>query len=112
MKMRIVYALRAQQDLKEIYEYIACSLHASDTARSIYQRIIQGAHSLETMPERNPLYKEEPWHSQGIRFLSVKSYLLFYTVNKEKNAVFIARILYGGRDISRQLEESAELDDA
>ncbi len=110
MKMRIVYAFRAQQDLKEIYEYIAYSLRVPDTAQSIYQRIIQSAHSLETMPERNPLYQGEPWHSQGVRFLPVKNYLLLYTVSREKNTVFIARILYGGRDISRQLEESTEIE--
>lgn len=108
MKMNIVYTVQAQQDLKEIYEYIAYSLLAPDTARGLYQRIIQGARSLETMPERNPLYREEPWHSQGVRFLAVKNYLLFYTVGKDTNTVFIARILYGGRDISRQLEESLE----
>lgn len=66
MKMNIVYTLQAQQDLKNIYEYIAYSLLAPDTAQNIYQKIIQVAHSLEYMPERNPLYNEEPWHSQGV----------------------------------------------
>jgi toxin ParE1/3/4 len=106
MKMNIVYTVQAQQDLKNIYEYIAYSLLVPDTARSVYQKIIQGAHSLESMPERNPLYKEEPWRSQGVRFLPVKNYLLFYTVNSETHTVSVARILYGGMDISRQLEES------
>ena len=81
MKMEIVYTFQAQQDLKNIYEYIAYSLLVPDTARSMYQQIIQSARSLESMPERNPLYKEEPWRSQGVRFVPVKNYLLFYTVN-------------------------------
>lgn len=107
-KMNIVYTLQAQQDLKNIYEYIAYTLLVPNTARSIYQKITQSARSLETMPERNPLYKEEPWHSQGVRFVPVKNYLLFYTVNSETQTVSIARILYGGMDISRQLEETVE----
>lgn len=110
MKMNIVYTFQAQQDLKNIYEYIAYSLLVPDTARSMYQRIIQSAHSLETMSERNPLYKEEPWHSQGVRFVPLKNYLLFYTVNSETNTVSIARILYGGVDISRQLEDTVDFE--
>ena len=106
MKMKIVYTFQAQQDLKNIYEYIAYSLLVPDTARSMYQQIIQSARSLEYMPERNPLYQEEPWHSQGVRFIPVKNYLLFYTVNNETHTVSIARILYGGMDINRQLEET------
>lgn len=103
--MKIVYTLQAQQDLKNIYEYISYSLLAPDTARSMYQKIIQSARSLESTPERNPLYKNEPWHSQGVRFLPVKNYLLFYVVNKQTSTVSISRILYGGMDVSRQLEE-------
>lgn len=104
--MKIVYTLQAQQDLKNIYEYISYSLLAPDTARSMYQKIIQSARSLESMPERNPLYKDEPWHSQGVRFLPVKNYLLFYVVNKQTSTVSISRILYGGMNVSRQLEET------
>ena len=108
MKMKIVYTFQAQQDLKNIYEYIAYSLLVPDTARNMYQQIMQSVRSLETMPERNPLYKEEPWHSQGVRFIPVKNYLLFYTVNNETYTVSIARVLYGGMDIKRQLEETID----
>lgn len=108
--MKIVYTLRAQQDLKDIYEYIAFSLLAADTARKMYQAILQCARSLATMPERNPLCKEEPWHSQGVRFAPVKNYLLFYTVSNATHTVSIARILYGGMDICRQLEDTDEWD--
>ena len=106
MKIKIVYTFQARQDLKNIYEYIANSLHAPDTARNMYWQIIQSARSLEPMPERNLLYKEEPWHSQGVRFIPVKKYLLFYTVNNETHTVSIVRILYGGMDINHQLEET------
>lgn len=106
MKMKIVYTFQAQQDLKNIYEYIAYSLLVPDTARNMSRQIMQSVRSLETMPERNPLYKEEPWHSQGVRFIPVKNYLLFYTVNNETHTVSIVRILYGGMDINHQLEET------
>ena len=109
MSMKIAYTYSAQQDLREIYEYIAFSLLAPDTARSLTGSIMQDIRTLEDFPESNPLYKDEPWCSQGVRFLPVKNYLVFYTVNNETETVSIARILYGGRDISKQLEEDIEL---
>jgi toxin ParE1/3/4 len=109
MSMKIVYTHTARQDLREIYEYIAFTLLVPETARSLTGKIMADIRSLETFPERNPLYKDEPWHSQGVRFLPVKNYLVFYTVNNETETVSIARILYGGRDISKQLEEDIEL---
>lgn len=106
--MKIVYTFQARQDLRDIYEYIAYTLLVPDTAQKMTERILQGARTLEAMPERNPLYKEEPWHSQGVRFLPVKNYLIFYTINTAEDTISIARIMYGGRDISRQLSEIIE----
>ena len=60
------------------------------------------------MPERKSLYRDEPWHSRGIRFITVKNYMVFYTVNKDTETVSIVRIMYGARDLSRQLEETTE----
>ncbi len=106
MSMRIVYTLRAQEDLKNIYEYIAFSLSEPDTAKAMYARLTKAVHSLEQMPGRNPLYKDEPWCSQGLRFLPVKKYLILYTADAD--TVTVIRILYGGMDVSRQLEEETE----
>ena len=106
--MKIVYTLHAQSDLNGIFEYLAYVLSAPMAAKATAGRIMQGVRSLENLPERNPLYKDEPWHSQGIRVLSVKNYLVFYTVHTETATVTVARILYGGRDISRQLEDTEE----
>ena len=66
------------------------------------------ARSLESLPERNPLYKDEPWHSQGVRVLRAKNYLVLYTVNFKTDTVTVVRIVYGGRDINKQLEDTTE----
>ncbi len=94
--------------MREIYDYIASTLLVPDTARSLTDKIMTDIRSLEKIPERNPLYKDNPWYSQGVRFMPVKNYLVFYTVTNETETVSIARIMYGGRDISKQLEETME----
>ena len=106
--MKIAYTLKARQDLIAIYEYISYTLSAPDSARDVSEKIMEMIRTLESMPERNPLYKEEPWHSLGIRFMPVLNYLVFYTVDMETDVVSISRIMYGARDISRQLEETTE----
>lgn len=106
--MKIIYTNTARHDLREIYEYIAYTLLVPDTAKAISENVMREIRSLENLPERNPLYRDEPWHSQGVRFLRVKNYLVFYTFNPNTDIVSIARIMYGGRDISRQLKETQE----
>ncbi len=106
--MKIVYTFKARQDLRDIYEYIACTLLVPETAGRMTDSIMKKVRTLESMPERNPMYKEEPWPSQGVRFLPVKSYLVFYTVNFSKETVSVVRIMYAGRDIRNQLNETTE----
>ena len=106
--MKIIYTFKARQDLRDIYEYITYTLLSPDAAKNTTERIMEAARSLEDMPDRNPLYKDEPWHSQGVRFVPVKNYLVFYTVNAKEDTVSIVRIMYGARDISKQLEDISE----
>lgn len=106
--MKVVYTFRARQDLHDIYEYIAFTLLAPDAARNTTERILEAGRTLEDMPEKNPLYKDEPWHSQGVRFIPVKNYIIFYTIDKDTDTATIVRIMYGARDISCQLEETNE----
>ena len=103
--MKVVYTHSAKEDLKRIYQYILYELSAPITAQNTSDRIMDSIRSLNTMPERNPLYKEEPWYSRGVRFISVRNYLVFYTIDSKSDCVYIVRIVYGARDISRQLEE-------
>lgn len=102
--MRIEYTFAARQDLHSIYEYISFSLLAPVAAKNTIDKILETIRSLEVMPERNPLYKEEPWHSQGIHFVPMRNYLIFYTINTETETVTVSRIMFGGRDISHQLD--------
>ena len=60
------------------------------------------------MPMRYTRYEEEPWYSQGLRFLPVDNYLIFYLPDETTSVVNIIRIMYGGRDVKRQLSETIE----
>ena len=106
MSWNIVYTAQARQDLRDIYEHIALELLAPETAIGQTRRIMKTIRSLGEMPMRHQLYGEEPWHSQGIRFLPVDNYLIFYLPEESQNTVNIIRIMFGGRDVRRQLSET------
>ena len=106
MIFNVVYSSEARQDLRDIYEYIAYELLEPDTAAGQTNRIMKVARSLEQMPMRHRLYEEEPWHSQGLRFLPVDNYLIFYLPDETNNIVNIIRIMYGGRDVKKQLDDT------
>lgn len=108
MIFNVVYSFEARQDLRDIYEYIAYELLEPDTAAGQTNRIMKAAYSLEQMPMRHRLYEEEPWNSQGLCFLPVDNYLIFYLPDETNNIVNIIRIMYGGRYVKRQLSETIE----
>ncbi|MDD6564758.1 MAG: type II toxin-antitoxin system RelE/ParE family toxin, partial [Clostridiales bacterium] len=43
--------------------------------------------------------------SKGLRVFSVGNYMVFYLPVEEKNTVSVIRIMYGGRNIEKQLDE-------
>ena len=108
MRWKINYTRYAREDLKAIYEYLAFELLVPDTASRQSDRIMKAVRTLDNMPERYKVYEEEPWKSQNLRYFPVDNYLVFYLPKKETGIINIVRIIYGGRDIKRQLEQTTE----
>lgn len=44
-----------------------------------------------------------PRHSKGLRVAPTDNYLVLYLPDEETGTVHIVRIIYGGRDLTRQL---------
>ena len=88
----------AQRQLQEIVRYIAEDLQEKRTAIRILDTLEKEILSLSTLPNRVALTEEEPWHSAGIRKLSVKNYLVYFWVDEEQKKVQITAVVYGRRD--------------
>lgn len=108
MTWMIRYSEEARQDLRDIYEYISYELLAPETAAAQYRRITEAIRKLDEMPLRFPLYEDEPWNSLGMRWLPVDNYLVFYFTDDPAKELSVARIMYRGRDVRRQLEEQED----
>ena len=83
----------AQQDLREIVDYLNTLCHSS--AIMYYDLIIEKIGSLTKMPERCALLKDTGLRLRGYRALLVDKYMVFYVIKGD--TVQIRRILYGRR---------------
>jgi len=99
-KYRIITSETAKQDLRDIASYIKNELQEPDIAIKTVDTIIDGICTLEEMPARINLVKDERLAAQGIRGLSINNYTAFFRINEAGKIVDIARILYSRRDWS------------
>ncbi|MBR2523548.1 MAG: type II toxin-antitoxin system RelE/ParE family toxin [Clostridiales bacterium] len=104
-KYKIVYSPKSIDDLRSIYMYICNVLEADGTAKKQISRIRDCIKRLDTLPERHEVVEWEPWSLIGMRKFPVDNYIVFYLVNRTDKVVTIVRILYGGQDINRQLDQ-------
>ncbi len=95
---------QADRDLRDIYEYIAFELLAPENAAGQLDRLENAISKLDHMPDKFRRYDREPWKSIGLRVFPVVNYLVFYIPNEETRIVTVIRVMYGGRDIDKELK--------
>ncbi len=106
MKWKVNYSAQSLEDLKAVYEYIAFELLVPETARGQVKRIMDSINKLDELPMMYKSYEEEPWKSKGLRVFPVDNYIVLYLPKEDSKTVNIARIIYGGMDVTEQLNET------
>lgn len=99
----VTYTEQAENDLRNIFEYIAYTLLEPVVATKQTRRIMDAIAELDRLPLRFQTYDKSPWNSKGVRVLPVDNFLAFYLPVEKTNSVVVIRIMYGGRDIDTQL---------
>lgn len=109
MNYRVELTKQAQADLDALYAYIAFSLQSPINAAGQLDRLQAEIRSLDHMPYRYRKFETEPWAARGVRVMPVDHYLVLYIPDDEAALVVVLRVLYGGRDIDRELLTHSEL---
>jgi len=98
-KRRVDLLRSAEEDLSEIYEYIAAeNLKAAD---AILARVEKDLDLLVRQPKLGRVPSDEELVRMGYRYLIIAEYLVFYTL--EEQTVLVHRIIHGARDYLRLL---------
>lgn len=102
-KYTVKLTRQAEEQLREIAEYIRFTLQAPNTASKMLDTLAEEIYSLDQFPYRAPLTEEKPWHSQGVHRISVKNFLVYFWVDEAQKNVQVTGIIYGRRDQRHQL---------
>ena len=100
MDWRVEIAEKAEEDMEDIYQYIAISLGEPGIAWKKTELIRDKIESLSYMPERNQVVQDEPWKSREVRRLNIDNYAVFYSTDRKTKKVTALRILYARRDLN------------
>ena len=97
---RIEYLETALQDLREIVLYIRDELNDSEAAKRLAEKILAKGETLSVFPYGRPVYFPMRKLSHEYRTIYTDHYTLFYWIEEEKKTVYIARVIYSGRNMA------------
>ena len=103
-KYNVIIDATAQDDLEEIFMYIADGLLEPQIAKRTINDILEVIRGLCYMPERFPVYISENWCDNKVHCKNAKNFMVFYRVVKDSMTVLVFHVVHGGRDISKVLE--------
>jgi toxin ParE1/3/4 len=89
---------QAEEQMREIVGYIARELGAPSSAMRLLDAFEREIGTLSSMPKRFPTVRREPWNTEGLRWVTVKNFILYYWVEDEAQTVHVTAVVYGRRD--------------
>lgn len=107
MEYHVRITAQAQEQMRDIRDYIANELLAPEAAKNMLMLLAAEMAALSRMPKRIKLIDEEPWHSEGVRVKAVKNYLVYFWINDAEMTVQVFAVIYAKRNqinILSQLE--------
>lgn len=96
---------QAEEQIREIAYHISVTLQAPDAAAAMLDDLDEAFETISKNPERQFLVEEEPWHSEGVRKIKVKSYLVYFWIDIEHAAVQVTGVCYAKRDQKKFLSK-------
>ena len=101
---QVVFTDIAEDDLQNAFIYISEILKAPVAAENLIIEAEKSIGNLADFPLSCPLVSDEYFATIGVRFLTIKNYLVFYIANDSTEVVTVIRFLYARRDWTALLE--------
>ena len=88
----------AEEEILSTLKYISDELKAPKAANDLLDEIERHEEILGKTPNIYPKVPDEYLAIKGMKFIVIKNYLMFFTVDKDAKIVNVIRFLYGRRD--------------
>ena len=94
----VILEMTAVLDLRGILDYITDILKQPEAAERIFLSIEKNVMTLNFMPARHSIVRDEPYATLGVRMMLVENYIAFYIIDEVNLEVRVLRILYKRRE--------------
>ena len=84
--------------MRGILNYITDIIKQPETAAHIFSSTEEKVKSLNRMPTRHSVVRDEPYATLGVRMMPVENYIAFFVIDEENAEVHVLRILYKKRE--------------
>ena len=106
-----IYSISSRNDVKQVIGYLKHTLKSPSAANNLYNLVNSTVKKLQTFPYKHPKIDDPLLASYHIRYVTLKSYLLFYTVTEETKTIYIIRFLYSRRNWQHILQRTVQYDE-
>lgn len=106
MSYAVLYTKTAVNDLDQAIDYIDHILLNPSAADHLLDTLESKLDHLKDFPKTHELVDDPFFKAHGIRYIAVKNYLAFYTVDEDQHIVYIIRFLYAKRDWINVLKDA------
>ena len=96
----------AEDDILSTVKYISKALKNPIAANNLLDEIEKLQAVLEITPNIYSFVSDENLAKKGLKYVKIKNYLLFYTVDEDNKIVNVIRFLYGRRDWNNILKSN------
>ena len=91
---KLIFSPEFAKDLNDTFEYISLILSNEQAAKKLMKDIDSAITNLKAMPEMYPL-AGEPLDILGYRKITIKNYVIIYSIDKKRGNVNLLRCFYG-----------------
>ena len=103
IKYTVNISLEVNNDLDDIFSYIANTLDSEQGALNLMQEIQDMILSLSEMPERFSFALDTTLADRGYRRAIVKKYVILYKIDKKNKIVNVMRVFHGSMDYTKYI---------
>ena len=101
----ITFTPTATAQLTSITNYITNELFNPSASVKLLEEIMKKIDILKEYPQLYPIVKDKNRKSNDVRRIIVNLFNVYYWINEKEKKIFIASVLYGKRDQTKQLHE-------
>lgn len=95
---KIVITPTAYREIDNIYEYIIEKLYNENAAKNLMREVENSIQNLKNIPKIHGKIEKVDDLKRNYRKIIVKNYIILYTIDEEKDIVYISHMYYRKRD--------------